>query len=59
MLLSTYGRAVFHLDVLIVETLDGTCEVKLRTFADAADLPEIPEDENRFIRAPSRNVVSS
>ena len=47
MLLSAHDRAVFHLDVLIVETLHGAPEAKLRAFADPADLPQIRKDENQ------------
>ena len=47
MSLSAHDRAVFHVDVQIVETLHGAGKAKLRALADAADLPQIPKDKHQ------------
>ena len=44
---SADDRAAFQVDVQIVEALHGAPKAKLRAFADAADLPQIPEDKNQ------------
>ena len=44
---STHNRAVLHLDELKLEVLHGAGEAERRAFADAADLPPIPEDEDQ------------
>src|SRR5687767_13274435 len=47
MSLSAHDRAVFHVDVQIVETLHGARKTKLRALTDTADLPQIPKDKNQ------------
>ena len=38
---------MFPVDVQIVKALHGASKAKLRAFADAADLPQIPKGKNQ------------